>query len=202
MPHRFDKAEEWVPRFDNPKRDVWQKPEHVIEVAGIKTGMSVVDIGAGTGYFAAHLSRAVGESGTVLGLDVEPDMVRYMKERAKRESLANFEARVAKPDDPGLPPGSADRIVIVNTWHHITERERYGRTLVKALRSGGALVIVDFTKASSFGPPKHHKLSSAQVQSELEAVGMRAELSTEDLPHQYIVIGRIRETASQQGESP
>jgi len=90
--HRFKNPAQWAARFDDPKRDSWQKPKRVVELLGIKPGMTVADVGAGTGYFLPHLSGAVGAKGKVLARDIEPGMVRYMTERAEREKLANVTA--------------------------------------------------------------------------------------------------------------
>lgn len=187
--HRFERADDWVARFDDPKRDEWQKPARVVELLGIEPAMKVADIGAGTGYFLPHLARAVGDQGQVLALDIEADMVRYMKERARREGLANVSARAVEPGDPGLERGSLDRILIVNTWHHIAERPAYADKLRQALSERGTLAIIDFTKDAPYGPPPAHRLPPAAVVAELERAGFRAEAIAEDLPHQYIVVG-------------
>src|SRR6202030_732069 len=83
--HRFENAEHWSKEFDDPSRDGWQQPDRVVAAMQIQAGMSVADVGAGTGYFEPYLSRAVGDGGRVLALDVEPDMVRHLTERAARE---------------------------------------------------------------------------------------------------------------------
>jgi len=187
--HRFDDAERWAVQFDDPKRDVWQKPEHVVDLLEIAPGMGVADIGAGTGYFLPHLSRAVGADGTVLALDIEPDMVRYMEERARREGLDNVEVRRVEPSDPGLAAGSVDRILVVDTWHHIAQREAYTVKLAAALAPGGRVAIVDFTQESPRGPPRAHRIRPEQVARELEAGGLVARIAAEDLPDQYVVVG-------------
>ena len=86
---RFQDAEEWARRFDDPSRDVWQKPEEVIRALGLPRNAVVADVGAGTGYFAVRLARAVPE-GRVYGADLEPQMVRHLRDRAAAESLANL----------------------------------------------------------------------------------------------------------------
>jgi SAM-dependent methyltransferase len=176
--------------FDDPARDAWQKPGQVVALLEISPGMTIADVGAGTGYFLPHLSRATGEGGAVLALDIEPDMVRHMTERAAKAGLANVEARVVEPADPKLGAGSVDRILIVNTWHHIGGRKRYAARLREALRPGGLVAVVDYTREAPRGPPPAHRLPAAAVVSELEAGGLRAEIVAEDLPHQYVVIGR------------
>lgn len=188
--HRFEKAEEWAPIFDDPARDAWQRPADVIAALRITDGMTVVDLGAGTGYFLPHLARAVGPKGAVIGLDIEPDMVRYMRERAAREKLANVRAEVAKMDDPGLAAASVHRILIVDTWHHIPARPEYAAKLKAALAPGGLVAVVDFTMDSTHGPPKHHRIKPEQVEDELRKGGLAAETITEPLPDQYIVVGR------------
>jgi SAM-dependent methyltransferase len=190
--HRFQRAEDWAKEFDDPARDAWQRPADVIAALGLSPGMTVVDLGAGTGYFLPHLARAVGPKGRVLALDIEPDMVRYMKERAAREGLAGVEPRMVAVDDPGLPAGSVDRVLVVDTWHHIPNRAPYASKLASALAPGGAVVVVDFTKEAHRGPPPEHRLPPEQVVAELGAAGLAAAIVPAPLPEQYIVMGRRR----------
>jgi SAM-dependent methyltransferase len=150
----------------------------------------VADIGAGTGYFEPYLSAAVGQSGSVLALDIEPDMVRYLTERAEREGMANVVANRVDVDDPKLAPRSVDRILIVDTWHHIPDRVAYAQKLRQALADDGTVTIVDFTLDSEHGPPRHHRLSPEAVIGELEKAGFRASTVNEALPNQYVVVGR------------
>lgn len=189
MPHRFENADQWSKVFDEPARDAWQKPDEVVTRVAATPGSTVADLGAGTGYFMARLSRAVGPSGKVLGLDVEPDMIRFMTERAAKEKLGNVEARVVKTDDPGLAPESVDRILVVDTWHHLDARESYVPKLAAALRPGGAVVVVDFSMEAERGPPAKHRIPPEQVVRELEAAGLAASILEESLPDQYIVRG-------------
>src|SRR5262245_21758508 len=110
---RFERAEDYAARWDDPARDAWQMPAEVISRMQLAPGMTAADLGAGTGYFLKYLSAAVGPSGAVLALDIEPDMIRYLGERAAREGLANVSPKQVLPDDPGLPGGAVDRILIV-----------------------------------------------------------------------------------------
>jgi ubiquinone/menaquinone biosynthesis C-methylase UbiE len=155
----------------------------------IQPGMTVADLGAGTGYFEPWLSRAVGSTGTVLALDVEPDMVRYLNERAVREQLANVRPAQVSTDDPKLPSGSVDRVLIVDTWHHIADREGYAAKLRTGLKAFGKVFIVDFKLDAKHGPPPKHRLSAEQVARELTAGGLVARVATTTLPEQYIVVG-------------
>jgi SAM-dependent methyltransferase len=188
--HDFSDAEMWSQRFDDPARDAWQKPGHVVELMALEEGMTVADLGAGTGYFLPHLAGAVGAKGHVLGLDPEPGMVEFMTQRAERQGLKTVEARRIPFDSPSLAEGEANRILIVNTWHHIGDRRAYSALLAKSLAPGGAVFIVDYTRDSPSGPPVAARLPPEQVMEELAAGGLEVELVEEDLPRQYVVRGR------------
>jgi len=188
--HRFQNASEWAKDFDNPERDAWQRPAEVVALLQLAPGLKVADLGAGTGYFEPHLSRAVGPTGSVLALDIEDSMVRYITERAARESLTNVTATKVPLDGPGLAPASVDRILVVDTWHHIPERAAYAAKLRDALTPGGFVAIVDFTPTSAHGPPVEHRIPQEQTQKELESAGLVAEIAVETLPDQYVVLGR------------
>ncbi|NJL28840.1 MAG: methyltransferase domain-containing protein [Thermoanaerobaculia bacterium] len=187
--HSFADAERWAGVFDAPERDAWQKPAHVVELMKVAPGMTVVDLGTGTGYFLPYLARAVGEQGKVLGLDVEPAMIEHVKMRAEKAGLANVEARTCAPDDPGLADASVDRVLIVDTWHHIDSRPIYTQKLLRALKPGGEVVVVDFTRDSPQGPPPAMRLSAEEVIREMAAGGLKAKVVEAQLPNQYVVIG-------------
>ncbi len=187
--HDFSDAERWARVFDDPERDEWQRPADVVDLLRVEPGMTVVDLGAGTGYFLPHLTPAVGPQGRVLALDVEPEMVAHMERRIAEVGLEPAEARTVAPDDPGLDPDSVDRILVVNTWHHIADRVEYGRKLARALRPGGFVLVVDFTLESEHGPPREMRLPPEAVARELEAAGLAAEVADESLPMQYAVRG-------------
>ena len=186
--HDFSDVERWVAIFDAPDRDEWQQPAQVVELMGLAPGMHVADLGAGTGYFLPHLAAAVGTGGHVYGLDIEESLVAHMNDRAEEAGLDHVEARVVPTDAPGLPDGSLDRLLIVNTWHHLDDRPNYARKIGRVLKDGGQLMIVDFTLESEQGPPKKHRLSPERVIAELEAGGLSARVLEETLPRQYVVV--------------
>lgn len=188
MPHRFEHADDWVKDFDDPARDAWQRPDDVIAALGLRAGMTVADVGAGTGYFAVRLARAL-PSGQVIATDIEPDMVRYLTERAQREGLPNLCAVRAAADEPNLTAGSIDRILVVDVWHHLGDRAHYAAGLAAALRPGGQLAVVDFTAEATHGPPPAHRLTPEAIVADLQAAGLEASVSPTRLPQQYIVIG-------------
>lgn len=179
----------WLETLDDPARDAWQKPREVVSAMAISEGMVIADIGAGTGYFEPHLSRAVGARGRVLALDISPELVAHMRRRFGESGLTNVEARLVSPADPGLATGSIDRVLIVDTWHHITDRVEYARKLLKALAPTGRIVIVDYPVDAPTGPPPELRVSERQVVAELEAAGFRARIEPDALERQYVVVG-------------
>jgi SAM-dependent methyltransferase len=189
--HRFEHAEDWAKEFDDPARDAWQHPKEVVDALGITPGMTVADVGAGTGYFEPWLSKAVGPTGLALALDVEPDMTRYLSERARREGLGNVRAMLVPLDVPRLPDASTDRILVVDTWHHIVSREAYSAKLRRSLKPGGKVFVVDFTLEAKHGPPAHHRVSADAVAAELSSAGLSCSIAPVGLPEQYVVVGSL-----------
>jgi ubiquinone/menaquinone biosynthesis C-methylase UbiE len=187
--HSFDDVAKWVKVFDDPGRDVWQKPDEVIHALGVLPGMTVADLGAGTGYFSVHLAKAVGDKGRVLAIDVEPNLVSYMKERATKANLAQLVPVLAAADDPKLPPKGVDLVLIVDTWHHIDDRVRYLGKLAAGLKADGRVAVVDFKKGDfPVGPPDAHKLTAAAVAAEFLAAGFRLAKQWDELPYQYVLV--------------
>jgi ubiquinone/menaquinone biosynthesis C-methylase UbiE len=186
--HHRGGAEHWA-HLDDPARDEWQRPALVMAAAGITGGQVVVDIGAGTGYFGLHLSRAVGVTGKVLALDVNPNLVEHMRRRFHEAGLNNVEVRGLSHDDPGLEPGSVDRVLIVDLWHHLYDRVAYGRKLRAALRPGGRLVVIDRGSDSSHAPPVGMDISVERVMGELDEAGFSTRVLPQILPRQFMVEG-------------
>lgn len=187
--HRFEKADDWAPMFDDPARDEWQKPDAVVAALAITPGMTVADVGAGTGYFSARLAKAVGATGTVLAVDVEPDMVRYLGERAQKENTPQVKAQLGAADDPKLPANGVDRVLIVDVWHHLGARTDYAKKLAAALKPNGFVLVVDFNLDSDRGPPKEMKLAPAAIKADLESAGLVVETVNAGLPDQYVLKG-------------
>ncbi|HEX4822876.1 MAG TPA: methyltransferase domain-containing protein [Candidatus Polarisedimenticolaceae bacterium] len=186
--HGFGDVDHWVSVFDDPSRDAWQKPDAILDALHVRAGMTVADLGAGTGYFSVRLAKAVGESGRVLAIDVEPKLVDYLKERAARESLPQITAVLAAPSDPKLPPSGVSLVMIVDTWHHIDDRLTYLKTLAKGIAPGGRVAVVDFKKGDfPVGPPDAHKLAPEQVIQEFSKAGWALAERKDDLPYQYVL---------------
>ena len=184
--HSFGDAQKWSQVFDDPKRDAWQKPHEVIQALALKPDAVIADIGAGTGYFSMRFAHMVPK-GRVYGVDTEPDMVKHLAERAKREGLANVTAVAGAPDTPRLPE-KADVIVLVDVYHHVGDRERYFRKLQDSLKAGGRVAIIDFRRDSPVGPPKSARMLPEQVKAEMQRAGYALAKEHTFLPNQYFLI--------------
>jgi len=184
--HSFGGAEHWAHIFDDPERDAWQKPHEVIQALEPKPQDVIADIGAGTGYFAVRFANMVPK-GRVYGVDIEPDMVKYLAERAKRENRDNVIALAGAPDNPRLPE-KVDLVLMVDVFHHIDNRARYLRTLRASLKPGGRIAIIDFRMDSPDGPPKAARIPPERVIAEFQGAGYALDGEHDFLPKQYFLV--------------
>lgn len=186
--HPFEDADKWSEVFDDPKRDSWQKPHEVIQALALRPDAIVADIGAGTGYFSMRFARMLPK-GKVYAVDLEPDMVRHLAARAKREQLANVVAVQAAVDDPRLPEG-VDLVLLVDTYHHLGDPVRYFSSLKRSLKPQGRVAIVDFTLDSELGPPPRARVEAEQVKKEFARAGYKLSDEHLFLPNQYFLVFR------------
>ena len=183
---RFDDPAQWAQRFEGPERDAWQRPDLVVSSLALAPDARVADLGAGTGYFSVRLARAVPQ-GRVWAVDVEPTMVRWVLDRARRDAIANLTAVLAAPDD-ALLPEPVDLVLVVDTYHHIDARTAYFARLRGSLRPRGRVAIVDFRMDSPEGPPVGMRLAPEVVRAEMEAAGYSLAGSVDTLARQYLLI--------------
>ena len=188
--HSFSGAEHWARVFDDPERDAWQKPHQVIEALALKPDAVAADIGSGTGYFAVRLAHFVPQ-GRVYAVDIEPDMVQYLANRARREGLDNLAAVTGAPDDARLPR-KVDLVLMVDTYHHIARREDYFRKLAQSLKPRGRVAIIDFNAQSAMGPPPGARIAKTRVLVEMERAGYRLVGEHDFLPNQYFLMFQSR----------
>ena len=182
--HRFDDAGLWASRFENPERDAWQWPDSVVAVLVDRPDLAVADIGSATGYFPVRFARAC-PTGRVYGIDIEPEMVYHLNDRARREGLGNLVSLLGAGDDPHLP-ASVDLVFLCNTYHHLGHREDYFRRLRDVLNPGGRVAVVDYRSDSDRGPA--HKLAPEEVEREMLAAGYRLAAAYSFLPEQYFLV--------------
>jgi predicted methyltransferase len=190
--HHFQDAAHWSKIFDDPERDAWQKPHEVIQALKLQPDSVVADIGAGTGYFSMRFAHMTPK-GKVYAIDAEPDMVKHLAERAKKNGLANVVAVQAQPDHPRLPE-QADLVILVDIYHHIDNRIAYFRKLRESLKPGGRLAIIDFTMETRRGPPPSGRIALATVKQELAEAGYSMSEEHRFLPDQFFVIFKANST--------
>lgn len=186
--HEMDKAENWIAIFEHERRDEWQEPDKVIENMNLKEGDVVADIGAGSGYFTRRFAKVVGPAGKAYGVDIEPELVKYMEGDARRLNLANYMPKLSTMADSGLQYNSVDVVFICLTYHHIEDRINYMNKLKKVLKKGGRVIIVAFYKKKmDFGPPPDNKISEEVTIEEMKEAGYRLTRRLDFLRYQYFL---------------
>jgi cyclopropane fatty-acyl-phospholipid synthase-like methyltransferase len=179
---RFDDPKKWSSSFDDPERDTWQMPDRMIEALALRPTDNVADVGAGTGYMAVRFARAL-KDGTVFAVDIEPNMVKHMAERAKAAGIGNLRAVTGSETSPNLPE-PVDVVFLLNVYHHLDKRPDYFRRLRSSLKPGGRVAIVDFRPDAPAGAPKHMRISADRITEEMKAAGYKPVGSFDFLPRQ------------------
>ncbi len=178
--------QEYIARLDDPGRDEWQRPDVVMAALGMTQESVVCEIGTGTGYFALRLAKLAA---WVYAVDVEPQLLSLLRERAAGAGVQNLTPVLGLPLDPLLPPAACDLILTVNAFHHVQEKAAYLRRLQRALRPGGRVAIVDFHKRElPIGPPVDHKLDREECLAQVQAAGLRIVSEYDSLPYQYFLV--------------
>jgi ubiquinone/menaquinone biosynthesis C-methylase UbiE len=178
----------YLQRLESPERDAWQKPDEVVAALGLRHGDVACDVGAGPGYFSLRLARAVGATGKVFGLDVDPRMTRLLAERAAAAGLTNV-VPILAPDGDGLPPEACDLILLVNAFHHFPDGPGYLARLAGSLKPGGRLALVEFHEGDlPVGPPPEHRVTRAAIDAAVRAAGLRLAAAPGFLPYQHLLL--------------
>lgn len=129
--------------FEDPNRARNLQIDRVMDLLGIKAGTAVADIGAGSGWFTVRAARRVGKQGTVYAVEINPDYIRHIERRAKKEKLLNVRTILGQPDDPRLARASVDAVLVLKTYHEIAEPVELLRKLREAMRPGARLGVID-----------------------------------------------------------
>jgi predicted methyltransferase len=179
----------YIQALSSPERDAWQKPDQVVAALGLAKGQTACDIGSGPGYFTLRLARAVGPQGFVYAIDVEARMLQALRERLEKVRLRNVAPVLAVADDPLLPPGACDLILVVDTYHHFPERTAYLARLRHSLKPKGRIVNIDYhKKPTPTGPPLDHRVARETFLSEAKGAGLSLAGEQTFLPYQYFLI--------------
>jgi ubiquinone/menaquinone biosynthesis C-methylase UbiE len=155
-------------RFDSPGREQRLELPRVMQILEIESGKSVADIGAGSGWFTMHAAQQVGDSGKVYAVDINPDAVRYIEERIKKERRHNVEVILSRADNPMLPPKSVDAVLMLKVYHEVANPVELLRNLRPALRTGARVGIIERN-----GNGENHGVDRDVVMREAEQAGYR-----------------------------
>jgi len=174
--------------LDRENRDAVQKPEHVLDVLGVREGQIVADIGCGSGYFTMHLARRVGPSGRVYASDLQPEMLALLKKKTDAAHVTNVVPVLATEDDAKLPKGTLDLALLVDVYHEIGKPPVTLAQLKDALKASGRLALVEYrAEDPKVAIKPEHKTTLVQLKKELAANGWTFLASDESLPEQRIV---------------
>jgi SAM-dependent methyltransferase len=177
---------DWLER---PERESEEAPTKAIDALGLRAGMVVADIGAGSGYYTVRLARRVGTSGRVYATDIQEGMLRLLRANVAGQGLENVVPILGAPDDPRLPPRSIDLALMVDVYHELSAPQAFVRRLRDALKPDGRLVLVEFRKEDPRVPILEvHKMSVAEVRAELEPEGYVLREVIDLLPWQHILV--------------
>jgi ubiquinone/menaquinone biosynthesis C-methylase UbiE len=179
-------------RLEDPERQKWLPVEDAIQALGISPGMTVADIGAGTGYFAIPFARAVEPSGSVLAVDFQPGMLAIVREKLNSpEAPRNIRLLEGSAEDTGVPDFACDLVLLANIWHELDDHAAVLREAARILKSDGSIAVLDWQQDVTRppGPPLDHRVSLAQTKATLEDAGCNVRHAGGFGPHNYLVIG-------------
>jgi predicted methyltransferase len=175
--------------LDAPDRDLWQRPDQIMDALGIADASVVADIGAGSGWFTIRLARRVGPQGLVYAEDVQKEMINAIVRRVGREGFNNVTPKLGTNNDPRLPDSALDAVLMVDAYHEVEDRVTMLANMAKSLKPQGRLGIVDFRlDGTGPGPAPDERVSPDVVVNDAKKAGLRLIRQEPFLPFQYFLI--------------
>lgn len=179
---------DWLVRSE---RETEEAPDAALDAIGIPRGATVADVGAGVGYFTWRLAERVGPSGKVYANDIQQAMLEKLRGNMEARHLTNVQTVLGAEDDPKLPAGAVDVILLVDVYHEFSEPQKMLQKMRQALKPDGRLVLLEYRKEDPSIPIRpEHKMSADEVRAELQPEGFRFEKNLTTLPRQHILIFR------------
>lgn len=177
---------DWLERSEREKEEA---PESALDSIGVQKGMTIADIGAGTGYFTIRLARRVGPEGMVYANDVQPEMLDRIREKSQKLDLKNIETVLGTEADPKLPAGKMDLVLLVDVYHEFSQPQRMLQAIRASLKPDGRLVLLEYRKEDPTIPIRpDHKMSIPEVKTEVEAEGFKLQKVEDTLPRQHLFV--------------
>jgi predicted methyltransferase len=175
--------------LDRTAREHEEEPERALDLIGIRPGMVVADVGAGTGYMTVRIARRVGRAGKVYANDLQPAMLRIIQDKAARQQLFNVEIAQGSQDDAHLPEHAIDLALLVDVYHELSRPQAMLQSIRRSLKPDGQLILVEYRKEDPSIPiADTHRMSVADVRTEVEAEGFTFDRLISGLPRQHIVV--------------
>ena len=179
---------QWLERTERADEE---RPDLVLAALDLKPGMTVADVGAGTGYYAWRMAQRVGTQGTVYAVDIQPEMIRLLEKQTARRGTTNVKALLGTPTDPRLPAGAFDLVLMVDVYHEFEYPFEMLAAIASALKPGGRLAFVEFRGADPGVPIKPlHTMTELQVRAEAALHPLEWVRTVGGLPWQHVVIFR------------
>jgi len=176
--------------LERPDREKEEQPRKAIELLGLKPTDVVADIGAGTGYFSFRIAKKIPD-GKVLAVDIQPQMLRFIRNTAQSRGVTNVEPVLGKIDDPNLPENAVDIALMVDAYHEFDHPREMMLAIVKSLKPGGRVIDIEYRgEDPEINIKPHHKMTEAQARKEMAAVGLRFVKTFDDLPQQHLMVFR------------
>jgi SAM-dependent methyltransferase len=177
---------DWLEREE---REAEERPSLVIQsLKDISPDAVIADIGAGTGYYSFRLAKLVPK-GKVLAVDIQPEMLTILTQKAHKEQVSNVQPVLGTEKDPNLPANTVDLILLVDVYHELAYPKEMMAGLVKSLKTGGKIILLEFKAEDAKVPIKTlHKMSVAQVRKELEAAKLKFIENRRILPWQHYLV--------------
>ncbi len=174
--------------LDRNEREKEEQPEKAISALGLKPGMMVGDIGAGTGYYSLRIAKLIGPDGVVFSNDIQPGMLSRLQANATAEGIQNVKTILGTESDPHLPPAKLDLVILVDVYHELSRPQRMLRMIRQSLKPNGQLVLLEYRKEDSTVPIRpEHKMSVQEVKAEVQPEGYQFDRVVDTLPWQHII---------------
>ncbi len=181
---------QWLEREEREREE---RGDLLLRELGLKPGMSVMDVGAGTGYYSRRMAALVGTKGTVYAIDVQPEMVEILNTVAKRPEFSNVKPVLGSDTSVALPDGVADLAIMVDVYHELEFPSEMLASIKRALRPGGRVVFVEYRAEDARVPIKPvHKMSEAQIRREATQNGLIWVRTAHTLPWQHVVVFKTK----------
>jgi ubiquinone/menaquinone biosynthesis C-methylase UbiE len=175
--------------LDRPEREKEEQPTKLLDVLKLKPGEVVADIGAGSGYYTFRIADRVGPTGKVLAVDIQPEMLALIRQRAKQRNVTNVEPVMGTVSDPKLPAAGVDTILMVDVYHEFSHPYEMAAAMVAALKPGGRVVFVEYRLEDEAVPIKLvHKMSEKQVIAEMAPFPLKHVATHGALPWQHVIV--------------